>query len=217
MSVLHKDRAIRAQRAIDTQRALYRGELRDAASERMAGQSQVEAANRRIGQLLPGALQAGISVVEAADITGVSRPTLYRMLADARAAENVRGLIVQFESAVNAVTAELARPALPQDLANAFQRSLDEVFESLSQIYEPLVREVERLGPGASMALVELLPSLGKPEKVILMLLLIHRERLEAAARSTQLPQTRVLGWAALGLLRLLPQLRERAGAPLMD
>jgi len=215
VSTLQKERARRAQRSLDTQRALYRGELRQAAAERGTAVAQAEDSARRIAELLPGALQAGISVVEAAELTEISRPTLYRMLGHARQRQDLRGLAIQFEHALERLAGDLDRPALPPDLAAHFHQPLDDVFESLMQLYQPLAREVTMLGPGGLTALVDLLPDLGVPEKIVLNMLLLQRLPLEDVAVSTKFSQTRVAGWAALGLLRVLPHLRKRAAAPL--
>lgn len=216
VSTLLKDRHRRAQRSLDTQRAIYRGQLQQETAERLAGFAQADAATRRVADLLPGAQQAGISVVEAAELTGISRPTLYRMLADSRKRQELRGLAQQFEQALGQVGRDLGRPALPDDLRAHFQRPLDEVFDLLRQLYDPLTREVLTLGPGALTTLVDLLPGLSGPEKIVLNMLLLQWQPTDEVARSTKLTHTRVMAWAALGLLRVLPQLRATAGRPLL-
>lgn len=217
MSTLHKERNRRAQRSLDTQRALYRTELQQTAAERRAGFGQAEEATKRVADLLPSALQAGISVVEAVELTGISRPTLYRMLADSRQRQDLRGLAQQFDRALDELGRDLGRPALPGDLGAHFDRPLDELFELLMQLYDPLAREIAMLGSGALTTLVDLLPGLGVPEKIVLNLLFLQRQSADEVARSTKLSQTEVMAWAALGLLRILPQLRAKAGAPLLS
>src|SRR5690349_5729910 len=113
MSTLHKARRIRAQRAVDTERALYRGELQRAAEDRRRALGEADAATERIAQLLPGAVQAGVPIVELAELTGISRPTIYRMLSDARHAQDLRGLALQLEHAVTQLGEGRAHPVLP--------------------------------------------------------------------------------------------------------
>jgi hypothetical protein len=197
-----------ANRNREVQRGHYRDELRRLAGERARSLSQADQFASEIGRCLPNAVQAGISVVEAADITGISRPTLYRMHAAARQRQDLRGLVASYEHALELLADELEHPALPYEIATRFSTSVDEVFESLMQIY-PLARdEFASLGPTAVTALVELLPELGTPESIILKMLLLNDMSTERVAWSTKLPQTQVLGWAALGLLRVLPRMR---------
>ncbi len=211
MSTLHRERIIRARRSGAAQRALYRNELRRTAQDRSASLDAAEEATRRIQQLLPGALQAGMPAGEAAELTGISRATLYRMLSDARQQQDLRGLATQFEHALDDLNQELEWPPLPADLQGRFDVSLDELFAMLMQLYLPLVAEATSLGPMGLTMLGDLIPALGTPEKIVLNMLLFQSLPVEDVARSTQLSETRVLGWAALGLLRLLPKLRGQA------
>ena len=210
MSALQKERRIRAQRALDTQRALYRDELNRVAAERNAAFATAEQATARIAQLLPAAVQAGVSIVEVAQVTGISRPTLYRMLADVRQTQDARSLAEQLGHALGRLSAELGRPALPADLAPYLNVSNDELQTMLGHVFTYLAREVDGLGPSALTALVDLLPGLGKPEKIVLNMLLLQRLPATEVARSTRFSPTAVLAWAGLGLLRLYPELRSR-------
>jgi hypothetical protein len=153
-----------------------------------------------------------MSAVEAVEVTGVSRATLYRMLGDARQQQDLRGLLNQFEHALARLTQELDWPPLPADFEKDFGVSLDEVFEMLMQLYRPLAAEATALGPMGLTVLGDLIPGLGTPEKIVLNMLLFQGLALNEVARSTQLAETRVLGWAALALLRVLPELRARCG-----
>jgi hypothetical protein len=172
-----------------------------------------EQETRRIQQLLVVALQAGMSVAEAVALTGVSRATLYRMLAEVRQQQDLRSLAHQFEEALAALGEELDLPPLPADLQRHFGASLDEVFEMLMQLYRPLAAEATALGPMGLTVLGDLIPGLGTPEKIVLNMLLFQGLSVEDVARSTQLAETRVLGWAALALLRVLPELGDRCEA----
>ncbi len=212
MATLYRERDARARRSRATQLAFYRHELRQSAVRRSASLAAAEQDTRRIQQLLPAALQAGMSVNEAVEVTGVSRATLYRMLSDARQQQDLQGLLNQFEDALARLTHELDWPPLPADLQRQFGVSLDEVFEMLMQLYRPLAAQANALGPIGLTVLGDLIPELEVPEKIVLNMLLFQNLPLKDVARSTQLAETRVLGWAALALLRLLPELRNRCG-----
>lgn len=207
MSALHRERALRARRSRGTQLALYRGELRRAADDLERSRAAVDEATQLIQRLLPSALEAGIGIGEATQITGLSRATLYRMLADAHRHQNVTGLVTQLESALGQLAETLNRPPLPADLESLFNVSLDEVFELLMQAYLPLSRRAAGLGPMDLAALGDLIPNLGTPEKVVLNMLIFQGLAVPAVAKSVQLSETQVMAWAALGLLRILPAL----------
>ncbi len=212
MSTLHRERVLRARRSRNTQIALYRNELRKAAASRSACLAAAEESLRRIQQLLPGALQAGLPVAEAAELTALSRATVYRMLSDARQQQDLRGLASEFATALVGLTKSLGRRPLPADLQAYFHVPLEEVFELLMQLYRLLSVEAVALGPLALALLGDLIPGLDNPEKIVLNMLLFQRLSVEDVASSTQLSETRVLGWASLGLLRVLPELRARRG-----
>jgi transposase-like protein len=60
-------------------RSLHLGELEAAGEARRAALRCADEELERVAQLLPDALQAGLSVTEIARTTGVSRPTLYEL------------------------------------------------------------------------------------------------------------------------------------------
>lgn len=211
MGTLYRERDARARRSRNTQLAFYRLELRRSADQRSRSLAEADGAGRRIQQLLPGALQAGVSVGEAAALTGVSRATLYRMLADARQQNGLQSLARDFEDALALLVHELGVPPLPADFQRHFRISLDEVFDKLMQLYRPLAAEANALGPLGMAVLGDLIPQLGIPEKLVLNMLLFQNLPVEQVARSTQLSEVRVLAWAALALLRVLPELRTRS------
>jgi len=194
----------------DAERSHHRAALGRLAHERDLAVAAADKAARDIAAILPQALDAGISVVEAAQLTGVSRPTLYRMLASARKQHDVTEEAARFEQALEAFD----RSALPFDLAGHFQTSTDEVFECLKRLYPLLSSEFASVGPIAVSKLVELLPELGVPERLVLAMLLLQGLPVERVAWSTKYQETEVLGWASLGLLRVLPQVREAAHLP---
>jgi transcriptional regulator with XRE-family HTH domain len=80
MSVVRRDREVRAARSKATVQALYRSELREAGEARRAAMAEAEWQLERIGKFLAGATAAGLSLSEVARITGMSRPTLYELL-----------------------------------------------------------------------------------------------------------------------------------------
>jgi hypothetical protein len=79
----------------------------------------------------------------------------------------------------------------------------------LVRIYPVVAEEFSSLGQTALTHLVEALPELGVPERVVLAMLMLQGLPTDRVARSAQLPETQVLGWAALGLLRTLPRIRD--------
>jgi AcrR family transcriptional regulator len=156
-----------------------------------------------IANLLPRAIQTGISVVDVAQLTGLSRPTLYRMLSESRERRPLREIAVEFEQAL-----EQNNQALPADLASRFGTSIEQVFEALMGLYPLVADELAALGQPALTSLVEFLPELGVPERIVLAMRFLQGQTTDYVAASTQLPGTEVLGWAALGLLRVLPRIR---------
>jgi hypothetical protein len=183
--------------------AKYRAQLTQLAQDRETARADVDQAMQGIARLLPGAMQAGISIVDAAQLTGLSRPTLYRMLSESRERSPLRDVAARFEQAL-----ELNDRALPYDLASHFGTSTEQVFDALMGLYPLVADGVAALGPTALTSLIELLPELGIPERIVLPMLLLQGKTTDYVAVSTQLPMDEVLGWAALGLLRVLPRIR---------
>jgi hypothetical protein len=130
------------------------------------------------------------------------------MLAEARQRQDLRGTIVQFEALMDKISGEKGHKVYPADLATFCHCSVDETFEQLMQIYRLLADEFAGLGPGGITALAELMFELGTPEREIVKMLLLHDMSVKRVAWSNQLSETKVLGWAALALLRLLPRMR---------
>lgn len=211
MSPFPKQNAVVAQRKREALRSSYREELRRLADERALAQSRAEGAINEIAGLVAGAQQAGVSVVEVSELTGISRPTLYRMLADTRQRADLRHAVVAFEDALPRLTHELGHAILPYDLGTSFGISTDEVLEQLMQIYPLLAEEVRSLGPPALTTLSSLLGELQNPEDTVLRMLILQGVPKQRVARSTQRSERDVLGLAALGLLRVLPQMRAEA------
>jgi hypothetical protein len=208
-------RAFDRPQSPEAELAICREALLELANLRDGALADAAQASRRIADLLPRAVMAGVSVVDAAELTGVSRPTLYRMLAENRQREPLRDLAARFERAL-----DCEHEALPNDLAVRLQTSLDAVFEHLMRIYPLVAEEFSSLGQPGLTTLVEILPELGVPERLVLAMLMLQGLSVDRVARSVQLPEMQVLGWATLGLLRTLPRLRkelpdaERASAP---
>ena len=55
----------------------YIAELHELGERRRAALEEADAALRRVQELLPGALDAGLTITEVAQLSAVSRPTLY--------------------------------------------------------------------------------------------------------------------------------------------
>lgn len=189
--------------------AQHRAALAQLAQERERAHADANRAMQGIANLLPRAIRAGISVVDAAQLTGLSRPTVYRMLSESRERRPLREVSAQFEQAL-----ELNHGALPADLATNFGTSIEEVFDALAALYPLVADDFAARGQSALTSLVEFLPELGVPERIVLAMLLLQGKTTDYVAASTQLPGTEVLGWAVLGLLRVLPRIRAaREGA----
>lgn len=78
---------------------LHARELEEAGAARQAALDEAEVQLDRIGELLPGALSAGLSISEIARLTGVSRPTLYELQ---RRSGGARDLDLEVLAAVSA-------------------------------------------------------------------------------------------------------------------
>jgi hypothetical protein len=190
----------------------HRAALAQLAHDRERAHADASRAMSEIANLLPGAIQAGISVVDAAQLTGLSRPTLYRMLSESRESRPLRELAGQFEDAL-----ELNSQSLPAELASQLDTSTAQVFETLMHLYPLLTDDFADLGPTALTSLVQLLPELGVPERLVLAMFLLQGQSTDYVAASTQLSDTEVLGWAALGLLRILPRIQAAQEAPALS
>jgi hypothetical protein len=183
--------------------AQYRALLTQLAQERARAHATAERATQDITELLPQAIQAGLSVVDAAQLTGLSRPTVYRMLSESRRRRPLRDVAAKFEQALDA-----DNRALPYEIASAFGMPIEHVFEELAELYPLVTEDFTALGPAAVTSLIELLPELDVPERIVLTMLLLQSQTMEYVAASTQLSGNEVVGWATLGLLRVLPRIR---------
>jgi hypothetical protein len=188
--------------------AEYRAALARLAQERETANAEAKRATQGIAELLPPAIQAGVSIVDAAQITGLSRPTVYRLLSAARARRPLRDLATHFEQAL-----EQNSQALPAELASHFGTSIEQVFSALSALFPLVSDDFQALGPSAITDLVKLLPDLDAPQSVVLAMLFLQGQTTDHVAASTRLPATEVLGWAALGLLRVMPRIRAARSA----
>ena len=198
----------------DAQRADYRARLQRLTEARAAALVDVERSTEEIADLLPLALGAGISMVELADLTGVSRATLYRTLAEGRRHQDVHELAAFHENLLTGLSDDLGRDALPADIAARLKCSTAQVFERLMQIYPILRGEFMALGPVAMTKLSGALGGLHTPEDTILRMLLLQDLSIKRVAWSTQLSEIDVVGWASLGLLRVLPGIRASRPEP---
>jgi DNA-binding phage protein len=203
MTQQQQTRALRSVASGQADVAQYRAALAQLAQERERAHADANRAMQDIANLLPRAIQTGISVVDVAQLTGLSRPTLYRMLSESRERRPLREIAVQFEQAL-----EQNNQALPADLANRFGTSIEQVFEALMGLYPLVADELAALGQPALTSLVEFLPELGVPERIVLAMRFLQGQTTDYVAASTQLPGNEVPGWAALGLLRVLPRIR---------
>jgi hypothetical protein len=210
VSVLHKEARVRARQGEEVNRALYREELRQAARERDSYLQQANEASSRIERLLPGAVGSGLPVVEIARLTGWSRPTLYRMLARSRQEQDFSSVVRQLEEDLARATDDFGSPAGLYHFAGLLRISQDDLRHKLEDVFPILAQELEAFGSVGGIFLIDLLPSIPPNEKVVLAPLFLQRQSIEAVAESARQPTSEVIAWAALGLLRLLPELRTR-------
>lgn len=215
MSVLHKEIRTRARRGQEVSSTMYRAELKAAVDQRDAGLRQANEANARFESLLPGAVDVGVTVAELARLTGWSRPTVYRMLSRSRQQEDMSSVARKLEEDLSQASKDFGSPAGLYDLAQVLGISQKELARRLSEVFPVLAGEMESLGPIGGNFLIDLLPSIPHSEKVILAPLFLQRQSVEAVAESVQRPSVEVVASAALGLLRILPELRPRVAKEL--
>jgi DNA-binding phage protein len=213
MSVLHKEFRARQQRGEEASRGLYREELRLAVETRDSSLTQAEEAGRRIERLLPGAVEAGIPVAELAELSGLSRPTLYRMLARVRETLDLDQIADELEIELASASADLGQPAGLFQLAERKGVTQEHLLDSLRELLPTLSRRLDELGSDGSIFLIDLLPSLPHNEKIVLAPLFLQRESIDFVAASAARPVAEVIGWAVLGLLRVLPEIRDKVTA----
>jgi len=194
---------------------MYRAELKAAVDQRDAGLQQANEANARIESLLPGAVDVGVTVAEVARLTGWSRPTVYRMLSRSRQQEDMASVTRQLEEDLARATKDFGSPAGLYNLAQLLGISQEELAQRLNEVFPILAGELDSLGSIGGIFLIDLLPSIPPNEKVVLAPLFLQRQSVETVAESVQRPPIEVIASAALGLLRLLPDLRVRVGEEL--
>jgi excisionase family DNA binding protein len=202
---VHTDLRRRSRQAASLQHALYRNELAEMGRVRREAQAAALAAERRIAESLPPALNAGVSIVEAARITGLSRPTIYKMLEsggseDARtraAFEELAGLLAE-------ATAALGRDALLHDLAERLEVDQSEAARRLMVVGPYGWRLAELFADQQLPELVDRLARLPNLEKVVASQALLQKHDLVAIAASVHLPQHDVAVQLSLAAMRLL-------------
>lgn len=111
-------------------RAIHETELVNAGAERAEALRRAEYQLDRIARLLPDALDAGLGMTEIAQLTGVSRPTLYEL--KGRYSDSARDLRLAVLQAL--MRREASFPdSLPEHLkrpASEIQPVLDEFFKA---------------------------------------------------------------------------------------
>lgn len=89
--------------------------------------------------------------------------------------------------------------------------SVEELLDELEAIHPVIAQEFDSLGAPALRAFSRLVPQLDEPEGEILRMLLLHGMSPRMVARAVERSPAEVSGWAALGLLRVLPDLRPQS------
>jgi hypothetical protein len=120
---------IKRQKGAGVVRALHETELANAGAERADALRRAEYQLDRIARLLPDALDAGLGMTEIAQLTGVSRPTLYEL--KARYSESPRDLRL-------AVLQALMRreTSFPDSLPVHLKRSAAEIRPVLQEFFK---------------------------------------------------------------------------------
>jgi hypothetical protein len=209
MSTLHAVQRKRAKLAVETQRTMYRHELGTAGAQRQEHLQGVDAASQRIVQLLPGAKEAGVSIADMARLTGYSRPTIYRILAEARPQYDFDTEFARWARALDSASDQVGHQAMLNEFADCAGIDVDQIRAQLTRLFDYAVTRLDALDPSAAVTLLELLPSLPHVEKIILTQIFCQRMSLGEVARSLDQPNAEVIVWAVLALLRVLPQLEE--------
>jgi DNA-binding phage protein len=126
---MDRSHRIKHQKGRGIVRALHESELANAGAERADALRRAEYQLERIARLLPDALDAGLGMTEIAQLTGVSRPTLYELRA--RYGDSPRDLRLAVMQALT--RHETSFPdALPRHLA----RSADEIHPIIDEFFE---------------------------------------------------------------------------------
>src|SRR5436190_24182806 len=79
MAELNRHDLARRESTRDQLKAMHKHVLAAAGEARLAAMQEATTELERIADLLPGALESGLSLAEISRITGVSRPTLYEL------------------------------------------------------------------------------------------------------------------------------------------
>ncbi len=210
MSTLFDERDRRGRQGRDAQLALYRHELNAASNDRQQHLQSADMATKRIIELLPGAADTGLSIAEISRLTGYSRPTLYRLLNEARPRYDAAVQFGRWAEMLDSATEHLGHDAGRDELADFAEVTVDELCDQLTRLYEYGNTRLDSLGP-AAVYLIEILPNLPHVEKVVLTHIFSHRLSLEDVARSVDRPVAEVIVWAVLAMLRALPAVDKLA------
>jgi AraC-like DNA-binding protein len=210
MSVLQREQRDVARRSAQLRHELYRRELQEAGERRRRHVAGAAEETARIERLFQGAEEAGLSVLEIARLTGVSRPTLYRMRSNAQTDFKTAQLRDELQHSLSEASEELGRPAVLFDLAERMGLVEADLRDDLDLVFPKLAAELEALGSSGLTGLVDLLPNVPKNEKIVLNLLFLQRLSLSDVAGSVGASEAEVIVWTALALLRVLPPLHAR-------
>jgi hypothetical protein len=85
--------------------------------------------------------------------------------------------------------------------------STEELAKRLAIASALLAADLATIAPAARAAFASHLPQMEPPEDDILRRHLFEQEPIQRIAASLQLPETDVLGWATLAMIRLLPDM----------
>jgi hypothetical protein len=191
-----------------TQQARCRDELARLTAFRQLAEAQVTQAKADIARLLPEALAYSLPVDQVAAITEISKPTLYRMLADATKLQNLRGRVQELEALIRQVTADVGHPCLPQDLADRRGTDLYEIDHDLVLVHRLLRDDIGTSHNHDDSTIPSPRDDLPIVEQKILKMLLDQGKSKKRIAAATGLTENEVVTRASLALLRLGPSSR---------
>jgi hypothetical protein len=192
----------------DTQQSRCRDELADLTAALQLAEAQATQAKADIARALPQTLAYGLPMEQVAAITEISKPTLYRMLAEVTKLQDLRGVVQELEAVVRLLSTERGHPCLPQDLADYRGTDTHAVQHDLILVHRLLRADLRKLRKRGGQTVITPPVDLPPVELKILKMLLDQGKSKTRIADATGLTADDVVARASLALLRLGPSMR---------
>jgi hypothetical protein len=202
MASLQAERRRRAQNSQALQQGLYRREIQAQAQLRVDGQRQAAQAEHRIAQLLPMAVQVGVTLAEISRLTGISRPTLYKMLDAGSPSDTARQCWQHLTDALVDARSQLHREPLRDEIATQLGIAPQALVSQLLTVAPHALELAQMLRDRAD--LFEALQLLPKPEGTFFNQALFQMRSIVAIAESAQRTEADVMVHLTLAVLRLV-------------